>query len=98
MTDISIFHFVLLALASYRLTEVVVEDVVLNRVRLKIWKKFPPENEGIGYLFTCTKCASIWTSALLVLMYTINQGTAIVIGSILAVSAIVRLLTALVDH
>jgi hypothetical protein len=98
MTDISIFHFAILALASYRLTGVVVEDVILNRVRSLIWKKFPPENEGIGYIITCVKCTSIWTSALLVLLYTIDQGTAIVIGSILAVSAVVRLLTALVDH
>lgn len=98
MTDISLFHFAILALASWRLAGVVVEDVVLNRLRLKIWKKFPPEDEGLGYLITCMKCASIWTSVLLVVLYTISESTAMIVGGILAASAVARLLTALADN
>jgi hypothetical protein len=98
VTDISVFHLAVLGLAAYRLTGVIVEDVVLNRFRLWVWKKFPPENEGLGYLLTCSKCASIWTASLLVALYTISTSTAMFVGGILAVSAIVRLLTALVDH
>lgn len=98
MNEISVFHFVILCLGVYRLTGVIVDDVVLNRARLWLWKKFPPENEGIGYIFTCTACASIWASTLLILLYTISNSTALVVGSILAASAVVRLLTALVDR
>lgn len=85
-------------MAVYRLTLVIVEDVILNRARTWLWKKFPPENEGLGFIVTCTACSSIWTSTLMILMYTINQGTAMVVGGILAASAVVRLLTALVNH
>ena len=51
------------ALATRRLTTVVVEDEIAREVREGVWQKFPPETTKIGYLLTCRKCSSVWAGA-----------------------------------
>lgn len=94
MTDISVLHFVVLALGVFRLTRIITTDVVLNKLRDRLWKKYPPENGGIGYLITCDWCTSIWTSSLVVVMYTIVPDIVFAGMCVLALSAITGLVTA----
>ena len=47
-------------LATKRLTTIIVEDEITKDLRLRIWKRFPPETSKIGYVFTCTRCTSVW--------------------------------------
>lgn len=85
-------EFVILALATFRATRLIIADTVFSRIRDGIWKKFPPENGGIGYLITCEWCTSIWVASLLVLLYMIWPTPVIAGASILALSAITGLI------
>lgn len=51
------------ALATKRIVRLVVDDAILDPVREKIWRKFPPESSKIGYVITCHSCSSVWAAA-----------------------------------
>jgi len=84
-----VFHFVILALASFRLTRLITTDVIFEKLRERVWRRFSPAENGIGYLITCDWCTSIYTSSLLVLLYKIANEPTITVASILAISGIV---------
>jgi hypothetical protein len=94
MTNISALEFIILALGVFRLTRIITTDAVLNSLRERIWKKYPPERGGIGYLITCDWCSSIWTSSLVVVMYTIFTAPVFAVMCVLALSAVAGALTA----
>ena len=96
--DITALQFAILALAAYRMTRLVTTDVILNPIRKKIWKKYPPQNHNLGYVITCDWCSSIWVSSLVVIMYTITSSLTFAVCCMFAVSALVGLITALVDQ
>lgn len=50
-------------LATYRLTRLVVEDVITAPVREKIFEKYPPTEDKWSYALTCPWCASVWIGA-----------------------------------
>jgi hypothetical protein len=90
------FEFVILALATFRLTRLITRDVITESLRNKVWKKYPPESSKVGYLFTCEWCMSIWTASLLYGCFIITSVTVIVVVP-LALSAVAGLLTAYED-
>ncbi len=47
-------------LATYRVTRLVVDDVITAGVREKIFEKYPPHDRSWSYALTCMWCASIW--------------------------------------
>lgn len=51
------------ALATHRLTKLVLDDQLTAPVRDWVFKRFPPESTRLGYLLTCPWCASIWLGA-----------------------------------
>ena len=51
------------ALATHRLTKLVLDDRLTAPLRDRLFKRFPPESTKIGYLFTCPWCTSIWLGA-----------------------------------
>lgn len=87
----SALDLIILALAVYRITRLVTTDVILNRYREKIWRRYPPENGGLGYLITCDWCTSLWVSSLVVVMYTIASEPTTLILSVFALSGFVGL-------
>jgi hypothetical protein len=93
MKDMTLVHFLILTLAIYRLTRLVIEDTVLEKVRDKIWSRFP-ESHGIGYLITCYWCTGFWVSSLVVISYIIVPVPALAISSILAFSSAAGLIAA----
>ena len=52
------------ALATSRITRLVVEDAVLDDVRDRIWKIFPVDSTKVGYLVSCRACTSVWVAGL----------------------------------
>jgi len=76
-------------IAAYRLTRVVLYDHVLDSARAWVWKRFPPENGGIGYLLTCPWCMGFWVSSLLVIAYIIVPVPTALFAFILVMNALV---------
>ena len=89
---IDTLDYVILALAVYRLTRLITTDTILEKVRERIWRRFPIHENGLGYLITCTWCTSIWTSSLVMSMYKISTEPTIFFCGILALSAVAGLI------
>ncbi|MGL4998065.1 MAG: DUF1360 domain-containing protein [Cetobacterium sp.] len=86
-------HFVLLALAAYRLTRLIVEDTIFERPREALFNRFPPESTKIGYLFTCYHCMGLWIATFTVVCYILIPTATIIAALVLAISAIVGLIS-----
>jgi hypothetical protein len=96
MTQVDIFTFVILALASIRLTRLVTIDIIFEPIRERIWKKFPP-HYGFGYLFTCSWCMGLWASASLVALYLVVPPVGYVVSLVLSISTIVGYIASRID-
>lgn len=91
-------EFLILSLAVYRLTRLFLRDTVLNPLRDRFWEKHPPETTRLGYLSTCPWCLGFWLSLAVYSCYTILPVPTLWLCCVLAVSAVVGLLTALEDR
>lgn len=56
------------ALATHRITRLVVEDTILDDVRDALIKKFPPSEHKIGFGITCPHCVSVWAGGAVTVM------------------------------
>lgn len=92
------FEFLILGLASHRLTRLIIRDTVLDSLRNKWWDRFPPESTKLGYLLTCPWCLGFWLSLGVYFWYTILPVQILWLCYVLALSSIVGLLTALEDR
>lgn len=92
MTDL--LNLIIGGLATYRLSKVFVDDQILNGFRNLLWRRFPPETNKFGYLFTCMWCMSIWTASLIVVSSIIIPTITLYVCLVLALSAIAGLLAA----
>ena len=88
--------FIIISLATFRITRVITTDVIFDVPRNKIWKKYPPHT-SIGYLLTCNWCMSIWVASLLVICYTIIPTFTLALSSIFALSAVAGLISSKLD-
>lgn len=92
--SLDLVHFLVLALACFRLTRLVTTDVVFNRPREWFWRRFPPESTMLGYLSTCDWCASVWVGSLLAISYTIFPSATLLASLPFALSAVAGTLAA----
>lgn len=69
------------ALATKRLTTVVVDDEIARDVRERVWDTYPPETSKIGYVLTCRKCTSVW-AGLAVTLLSRNRWGRILVGAL----------------
>jgi hypothetical protein len=90
------FTFVLLTLATYRLTRLFLLDEIFSPLREFIWKKFPPHTK-LGYLFTCFWCFGLWASILVVVLYLLVPTFAYVVSLVLSISALVGIVSSRMD-
>lgn len=94
------------ALATYRLTRLVVEDELVSELREWVWKNHPPEETKIGYFLTCPHCASVWAGGVVALMSmdygsprpVMVSGTVGVLRNTLALSGAVSLVHEVLDR
>jgi len=94
----SALNFVILALAVFRVTRLIMLDEILKPVRNAFWEKFPPETSYLGFLFTCEWCVSMWVALPVVLFYAVFPTLTLLIGCIFALSAVSSLITARLDN
>jgi hypothetical protein len=90
--------FILLALATYRVTRLLVRDTIFSNLRDRIWNRYPPETTKRGYLLTCEWCTSVYVGLGFVSWYTISSEVVRFFAVALALSAIAGLLTAYEDR
>ena len=95
--NIDVLEFIILALAAYRLSRVIIEDVVLEKFRDLIWNRYG-SSTGIGYFITCYWCVGFWFSSLLVLLFIIVPIPTIAVSLVLALSAVTGIIAARVDR
>ena len=93
MTNLDLLAFTLLALATYRIGKLIIEDVIFEEIREKIFKKFPPESTKTGYFFTCYWCTSLWVATLLTVGYILVPSIMLIVCLPLALSAVVGILS-----
>ena len=87
-------EFLVIGLATYRLTRLIIRDELLATPRNFFWKKFPPEKSLLGYLLTCPWCISIWVASFLQISSIIIPEATFAVEVVLALSAVAGLLTA----
>lgn len=97
MKDITLLQFVILGLATYRVTRLFTRDMITARLRDAFWAKFPPESTYLGYLSTCEWCFSFWIAAGFTGAFLIAPSVTSIVAIIYAVSAVAGLLTAYED-
>ena len=93
-SDFNLVHLIILSLASWRATRLIIEDRILEPVRNRIWEKHHPDASFWGYLITCYWCLGLWVSAFVVGWYLILPSVSIPVAAIFALSALVGL----IDH
>jgi hypothetical protein len=98
VTNMSAVTFIILALAIFRLTRVIVVDEIFSDIRNKLWDRFPPETSYLGFFFTCEWCVSMWVALPTVVFYAINPSITLLVGCIFALSAVSSLITARLDQ
>jgi hypothetical protein len=89
----TLFEFVIIGLAVFRLSRLITTDVIFEPLRNRFWKKHPPQSSKLGYLITCDWCTSIWVASLVVPSVIIIP-VLVYVYAVFAASAIAGLLTA----
>lgn len=90
---ITFIALALLSTATYRISKFFIEDFLFDKIREKIFTKFPPETTKIGYFFTCYWCMSMWIGTILALGYILNSSVMLVICLPFAISAIAGIIS-----
>jgi hypothetical protein len=90
------FDFVILSLATFRLSRFITKDIFFEWLREGIWKRFPPSTT-FGYLFTCSWCLSIWFASLFTACYTIEPTVTVYVALPFALSTVAGLISSRLD-
>jgi hypothetical protein len=91
------FTFILLALAAYRITRLLIQDEILAGPREALFNRLKPTSK-ITYFLNCYWCLGFWVSILVVLAYSLFPGVMIVVALVLAMSALVGIVDALLNR
>ena len=95
--EITAVNFIILALGAYRMTHIITTDAIADGFRNWVWSKYGPMTK-IGYLITCNWCTGFWVSLLLVSGAGILPQFTFVVSLIMAISAVVGLLSAWIER
>ena len=95
--EITAVTFAVLALGAYRITHLITTDAIADGFRNWVWSKFPPMTK-IGYLITCNWCTGFWVSFAVVVGASILPQITFVVSLIMAISAVVGLLSAWIER
>lgn len=97
MLEITLLNFVVLALGAFRLTHIITTDVIADPLRQWVWSKYDTSTK-IGYMITCNWCTGFWVSLLTVAGASVLPQLTFVVSLVLAISALVGLLSAWADR
>lgn len=93
MLEITLVAIVLLSGATYRISRLLIEDVIFSTPRDALFNRFPPESNKFTYLLTCYWCISMWIATILVVCYILLPVATVVGALVLTLSAITGLLS-----
>jgi hypothetical protein len=93
----SLFEFVILALATYRICRLLIEDRLLDAPRNWFFSKVSPSTQ-FGYLFTCYYCLSMYAGTFIFICYTIVPTVTLPVACVLALSAVTGYISAKLDN
>lgn len=79
------------ALATHRLTKLVIDDKITEDVRNKVWEKYPPDTK-VGYLISCPWCVSIYVGVGVAVLRQVAPGAWNPLSRALAASSITGLI------
>jgi hypothetical protein len=85
-------NFVIDALATYRLTKLVIDDEITKDLRKKWFEKFPPQSTKLGFMATCPWCAGFWVATGVVAARTVAPAAWEKAGAAFAFSAVAGML------
>lgn len=89
-----ILEYILLAIATARLTRLMIVDEITEPMREYVWRRFgDPRASRFGYLFTCPWCMSIYAATALMTLYSISTSTGTFVSAILTFSYVTGLLS-----
>jgi hypothetical protein len=94
---IDLVTLVILGLAAFRATHLITTDAIADGFRNKIWSKWPPSTK-IGYLITCNWCTGFWVSVFLVAFWLVLPQITLVVSLILAISALIGIISAWIER
>ena len=84
--------FIIDALATHRLTRLVIEDDITADLRERVWRRHPPHDDKLGYLLTCPWCTSMWAGFAVAAARTIAPSAWRPLSYALALSSLVGLI------
>lgn len=88
----NLLDFIILALATWRLTSLVIYETgpfrVFAHIRRLVRADRPGELSGLAELFSCVWCMSVWIGGLCVLLFVLDDDVARWLLAISALSAI----------
>ena len=93
----SLLDLALLALATYRICRLVIEDRILDAPRNWFFSKVSPSTQ-LGYLFTCYHCLSMYVGTFVYLSYTIVPTVTLPVACVLALSAVTGYISTKLDN
>lgn len=88
---------IIYALATFRVSRLVIEDAVFETLRNKIWDRFPPSH-GLGYILTCYWCSSIYIATAFTIGYILIPSVMFYVALFLALSATTGIISKLLDR
>jgi hypothetical protein len=93
----SLLEFVILALATYRICRLLIEDRILDAPRNWFFSKVSPSTQ-FGYLLTCYHCLSMYVGTFVFICYTIVPTVTIPVACVLALSAVTGYISTKLDN
>lgn len=95
--EITLVNFAILAFAAFRMTHLITTDAIADGFRSWVWKKYPPTTKP-GYLITCNWCTGFWVSGILVFFYLVLPVATLVVSLVLAISALIGIISAWIER
>lgn len=80
------------ALATYRLTKLVLDDEITAPARDWVFERCDPQTTRLGYLLTCPWCVSVWAGGAVQLLRLASPRAADFTSGLLAASAVTGVL------
>jgi len=94
---IDLVNFLILAFGAYGGTHIITTSVIADGFRNKIWAKWPPTTK-LGYLITCNWCTGFWVAGALVSGASILPQLTFVVSLVLALYALIGLISAWIER
>ena len=88
---IDLVSLIILVLAGYRLTRLIIEDEILDTPREWVRSKFKPNGKA-DYLLGCPWCMGFWVALIIAIMYLVIPTAMMVVALPLALSAAIGLI------